>query len=357
MSSIWGEKIKISVFGESHGKAVGVVIDGLPPGIEIDTDKISAEMGRRKPGRDRYSTPRNESDDVEIISGIFNGHTTGTPLCGIIKNMDIRSKDYDAMKKFMRPGHADYTGHIRYKGFADYRGGGHFSGRLTAPIVFAGAIAYQYLQKKGITIGTHILKIGSINDEPLNPAKVSKDLLNKFRDMRFPVISTEIEEKIKDEIENARKDLDSAGGILETAAVNVPAGLGSPMFCSVESRLSGFVFSIPAVKGIEFGSGFKFAEMRGSKANDQFTADGSTVKTVTNHSGGINGGITNGMPVVFRTVIRPTPSIGKPQQALDISKMESTELKIQGRHDPCIAVRAVPVLDAAAALVFMDLLL
>ncbi|HEY8500835.1 MAG TPA: chorismate synthase [Clostridia bacterium] len=357
MSSIWGEKIKISVFGESHGKAVGVVIDGLPPGMEIDLDKIRAETERRRPGQDRYSTPRNESDDVEIISGLFNGHTTGTPLCGIIWNRDIKSKDYDAIKNIMRPGHADYTGRIRYGGFADYRGGGHFSGRLTAPLVFAGAIAYQYLQKKGITIGTHILKAGRIDDEPFNPAEVSKDLLDKLRSMRFPVISQGIEEKIKKEIDNARNSLDSVGGILETAVANVPAGLGSPMFCSVESKLSAFVFSIPAVKGIEFGSGFRFAEMRGSEANDQFAADGSIVKTLTNHTGGINGGITNGMPVVFRTVIRPTPSIGKPQQALDISKMESTELKIEGRHDPCIAVRAVPVLDAAAALVFTDLIL
>ncbi|NLG87806.1 MAG: chorismate synthase [Clostridiaceae bacterium] len=357
MSSIWGEKIKISVFGESHGKAVGVVIDGLPPGIEIDIDRIRAEMERRRPGRDRYSTPRSESDDVEIISGIFNGYTTGTPLCGIIGNVDVKSRDYDAIKNLMRPGHADYTGYIRHGGFADYRGGGHFSGRLTAPVVFAGAIAYQYLRKKGITIGTHILKIGSIEDEPLNAADVPADMLDKFRSMRFPVISPGIEEKIKEEIENARNDLDSVGGILETAVVNVPAGLGSPIFNSVESKISAFVFSIPAVKGLEFGSGFKFAEMRGSEANDQFTADNSIVKTVTNHTGGINGGITNGMPVVFRTVFRPTPSIGKPQQALDISKMESTELKIEGRHDPCIAVRAVPVLDAAAAIVFMDLLL
>jgi len=357
MSSIWGEKLRISVFGESHGKAVGVVIDGLPPGIEINSDKIRAEMERRRPGRDCYSTPRNESDDVEIISGIFNGYTTGTPLCGIILNKDIKSKYYDAMKNLMRPGHADYTGHIRYGGFADYRGGGHFSGRLTAPVVFAGAIAYQYLQKKGITIGTHILKIGGIEDKPLDPADIPADMLDKFRNTRFPVISLGIEEKIKEEIDNTRNDHDSVGGILETAVVNVPAGLGSPMFYSVESKLSAFIFSIPAVKGIEFGSGFKFAEMRGSEANDQFTANGNTVKTATNHTGGINGGITNGMPVVFRTVIRPTPSIGKPQQALDISKMENTEIKIQGRHDPCIAVRAVPVLDAAAAIVFMDLLL
>lgn len=358
MSSIWrGEKIKLSVFGESHGKAVGVVIDGLPSGIRIDSDKMRTEMERRKPGQDRFTTPRNEADDVEIISGVFNGHTTGTPLCGIIRNTDVKSKDYELMKNIMRPGHADYTGHIRYGGFADYRGGGHFSGRLTAPLVFAGAIAYQYLQKKGITIGTHILKIGDIDDEPLNLVQVQEDMLDKFRGMRFPVISPGIEEKMKEKIDKARKNLDSVGGVLETAVLGVPAGLGSPMFCSVESKLSAFVFSIPAVKGIEFGSGFNFAGMSGTEANDRFIVKDNAVKTVTNHTGGINGGITNGMPVVFRTVFRPTPSIGKPQQALDISKMEITGLKIQGRHDPCIAVRAVPVVDAAAALVFMDLLL
>lgn len=363
MSSIWGENIQISVFGESHGTAIGVVIDGLPSGIKLDTGKIHEEMERRRPGQDIYSTPRVEGDAVEIVSGFFNGYTTGTPLCGIIRNTDKRSKDYQDLKDIMRPGHADYTGRIRYDGFNDYRGGGHFSGRLTAPIVFAGAIASQFLSMKGITIGTHLLRIGSVEDERLDPVKPSVDQLEAFRKMRFPVIRKELAEKMKKEIDDARMDRDSVGGMLETAIVNLPAGLGSPMFQSVESRIASFVFSIPATKGIEFGAGFGFTGMRGSEANDNYSASEQGTDTAhnkltkTNHTGGINGGITNGMPVVFRTAFRPTPSISKPQQALDMRTQQAIEYSIQGRHDPCVAVRAVPVMDAVAALVVMDLLL
>lgn len=356
MSSIWGENLRISVFGESHGAAIGVVIDGLPPGLRLDADKIHEEMGRRKPGQDIYSTPRVEGDSVEIVSGFFNGFTTGTPLCGIIRNTDKRSKDYSDLKDIMRPGHADYTGRIRYDGFNDYRGGGHFSGRLTAPIVFAGAIAAQYLSSRDITIGTHLLRIGSIEDDRLDPVNVSAKQLEAFRKMRFPVIRQELAEKMKKEIDDARMDRDSVGGLLETAILNLPAGLGSPMFQSMESRIAAFVFSIPATKGIEFGTGFGFASMRGSEANDNFSDEPSRL-TQTNHTGGINGGITNGMPVIFRTAFRPTPSISKPQQALDMRTQKATEYCIHGRHDPCVAVRAVPVMDAVAALVVMDLLL
>lgn len=357
MSSIWGENIQISVFGESHGAAIGVVIDGLPSGIKLDTGKIHEEMERRRPGQDIYSTPRVEGDAVEIVSGFFNGYTTGTPLCGIIRNTDKRSKDYTDLKDIMRPGHADYTGKIRYDGFNDYRGGGHFSGRLTAPIVFAGAIAAQFLSMKGITIGTHLLRIGSIEDDRLDPVNPSTDLLEAFKKMRFPVIRKELVERMKKEIDDARMDRDSVGGMLETAIVNLPAGLGSPMFQSVESRIASFIFSIPATKGIEFGAGFGFAAMRGSEANDNYSTAQSSRLTQTNHTGGINGGITNGMPVVFRTAFRPTPSISRPQQALDMRTHQATEYSIQGRHDPCVAVRAVPVIDAVAALVVMDLLL
>lgn len=409
MSSIWGEQIKISVFGESHGTAIGLVIDGLPPGIPLDMEKIFQEMDRRKPGQDIYSTPRKEGDAVEIVSGFFNGYTTGTPLCGIIRNTDKRSKDYEVLKDIMRPSHADYTGKIRYKGFNDYRGGGHFSGRLTAPMVFAGAIANQYLEQRGITIGTHLLQIGNVTDQRMDPVNITKEQLKKFRSMRFPVFNKEIAEKVKAEIDGARMDQDSVGGMLETAIINLPAGLGSPMFQSVESRLAAIVFSIPATKGIEFGSGFEFAAMRGSKANDPFekgeadlggkdrevssnsngfdhhTNSNEHCKTLnseesghhsnsnepnkptnnsepfrlttTNHTGGINGGITNGMPVLFRTAFRPTASISKMQQALDFTTMQVKEHRVHGRHDPCIAVRAVPVIDAAAALVVMDLML
>lgn len=441
MSSIWGENIRISVFGESHGAAIGVVIDGLPPGIKLDTAKIYEEMERRRPGQDIYSTPRKEGDAVEIVSGFFNGHTTGTPLCGIIRNTDKRSSDYEELKNMMRPGHADYTGRIRYNGFNDYRGGGHFSGRLTAPVVFAGAIAAQYLEQRGITIGTHLLRIGNVEDNRIDPVNIGAEQLKAFRSMRFPTIRPEAAQEMMKEINDARMDQDSVGGVLETAIINLPAGLGSPMFDSVESRLAAFVFAIPATKGIEFGAGFDFGRMRGSEANDNFheprepwghepwgqvpwfnyepreeaqvsrllgnepligvkdpegqipcynvnepqtgvqrlesheqeTKAGDRVSwpnkqrkgeqvpvfcpTATNNTGGINGGITNGMPVIFRTVFRPTPSISKPQQALDIRTMEAREYSIHGRHDPCIAVRAVPVLDAVAALVVMDLLL
>lgn len=361
MSSVWGNHIRISVFGESHGQCIGIVIDGLPPGIKLDLRKINAEMARRRPGQDIYSTQRKEADLVEIVSGFFNGYTTGAPLCGIIKNSDKRSVDYEDIKDIMRPGHADYTAYVRYSGFADYRGGGHFSGRLTAPVVFAGAVANQYLEQKGITIGTHLLRIGKIQDKPVDPVNITSHQLLQFRNMRFPVFSQETAEKMKEEINNARMDCDSVGGILETVVLNIPAGLGSPMFESVESRISSLVFSIPAVKGIEFGSGFELATMRGSEANDPFCIseeNGRKIpRTRTNHAGGINGGITNGMPVIFRTCIKPTSTISKPQCTINIKTMEETEHVFKGRHDPCIAVRAVPVMDAAAALVVLDLLL
>ncbi|NLX78133.1 MAG: chorismate synthase [Clostridiaceae bacterium] len=361
MSSVWGEHVKISVFGESHGQCIGVVVDGLPAGIRLDPGKINAEMARRRPGQDIYTTQRREADKVEIVSGFFNGYTTGAPLCGIIRNTDKRSADYDDIKNIMRPSHADYTGFIRYKGFADYRGGGHFSGRLTAPVVFAGAVANQYLEQKGITIGTHLLRIGKVQDQSIDPVGISKEQLLDFRNMHFPVFSEETAEKMKEEINNARMDCDSVGGILETVILNLPAGLGSPMFKSVESRISSIVFSIPAVKGIEFGSGFSLASMLGSEANDEFyiaeEGNEKIPRTRTNHSGGINGGITNGMPVIFRTCIKPTSTISKPQRTINISTMEETEHVFKGRHDPCIAVRAVPVIDAVSALAVMDLLL
>ncbi|HZK26990.1 MAG TPA: chorismate synthase [Thermoclostridium sp.] len=384
MSSTWGENLKMSIFGESHGTAIGVVIDGLPAGIALDIRKIDAEMQRRRPGQSIYTTQRNETDRVEIVSGFFNGFTTGTPLCGIIKNKDKRSNDYDDIKNIMRPGHADYTGFVRYNGFSDYRGGGHFSGRLTAPIVFAGAIANQYLEQRGIVIGTHLLQIGNIQDKPMDAVNITAGQLQLFRNMSFPVVCDGVQDKMKEEINAARMDRDSVGGILETGIINLPAGIGTPMFDSVESKLSAFIFSIPGVKGIEFGTGFKLASMRGSEANDEFyisrekaedsnkdtsclnvnrketpnnTLEKNIPMTKTNHSGGINGGITNGMPVLFRTCIKPTSTISKPQHTVNIATMDETEHTFKGRHDPCIAVRAVPVINAAATLVIMDLLL
>ncbi|MCG8481764.1 MAG: chorismate synthase [Clostridia bacterium] len=355
MSSIWGNNIQISLFGESHGKAIGAVIHGLPPGIALDFDAIDLEMKRRAPGKSPTSTPRKEKDAYEIVSGFFNGKTTGTPLCCFIANKDTRSKDYEKTALTIRPGHADYTGYIKYKGFNDYRGGGHFSGRLTAPLVFAGAIAKQILKQKNIAVGSHIYQIGSIKDTPFeNPtAEMFQALSNK----KICVLDDKAGNKMEKIVLEAKEQLDSLGGIIETAIINIPAGMGSPFFDSIESRLSSMMFSIPAVKGIEFGQGFNFAHMKGSEANDAYTIHESQIQTETNHNGGILGGISNGMPIVFRTVFKPTPSISQKQKTVNLKLNEAAELVIQGRHDPCIVFRAVAVTEAAAALVILDLLL
>lgn len=316
MGNIWGKKISLSIFGESHGEGIGIVIDGLPSGIELDLDEIQKEMDRRKPGNSPTATARKEADSVKILSGFFEGKTTGTPLCGVISNTDIKSKDYN--KNLMRPGHADFTGFVKYNGFNDYRGGGHFSGRLTAPLVFAGGIAKQILNQKGIVIKA----------EP----HISKDILE------------------------AKNNLDSVGGTISCCIEGVKAGLGDPFFDSIESTISSIMFSIPAVKGIEFGAGFKFADMYGSEANDEIYIDNSEVRTYTNNNGGINGGITNGMPIIFNLVIKPTPSIGKTQKTVDMEKRENTEIEVKGRHDPCIVERAVPVVEACTALAILEVI-
>ena len=350
----WGEKIKLSIFGESHGQVIGVVIDGLPGGFELDLEEIGREMQRRAPGRDSLSTPRSEADQVEIVSGFFEGRTTGTPLTGLIYNGNTRSKDYK--KDLIRPGHADYTGFMRYGESHDYRGGGHFSGRITAPLVFAGAVAKQLLKARGITVGAHIQKIGTIEDLSLNLTELSPDWLRSVSEKRFPVIDDAMGEQMQAYILEMRNHLDSVGGIVECAILGLPVGIGAPFFGSVESRLAGILFSVPAVKGVEFGAGFRFAEMTGKTANDEFYAEDGQVRTYTNNNAGINGGITNGMPVVFRTVIKPTPSIAQKQRTVDLSKMENAEIEVHGRHDPCIVHRAVPVIEAAAALTAYDLL-
>lgn len=357
MGSIWGENLKISLFGESHGQAVGVVLDGFPPGITLDLAKISLEMGRRRPSTGAYSTKRKEADEVELLSGLYNGRTTGAPICGLIRNTDARSGDYEEMSRLMRPGHADYTGYIRYKGFNDIRGGGHFSARLTAPIVFAGAIAQQYLDTVGVTIGSHIYRIHDVCDAGFDLADVTKEQLLRLREMEIPVNNAAAAQEYNKEIMDAHSNGDSVGGIVEAAAINLPAGLGSPIFGNVESRLSSFLFSIPAVKGVEFGAGFSIACMKGSKANDSFYSDHGRILTRTNNNGGINGGITNGMPLVFRVALKPTPSIAMEQDTIDINKMENARLKIKGRHDACIVPRAVPVVEAACAIVLCDLYL
>jgi len=353
---MWGNNIKLSLFGESHGKGIGVVLDGLPSGFELDFDLINKQMQRRAPGKNDTSTPRKEKDAFEIISGLFHGKTTGTPLCCLIRNMDTRSEDYEKVHHIIRPGHADYTGTIKYKGFNDFRGGGHFSGRLTAPLVFAGSIAMQILIKREIYIGSHIMNIAGISDRPYDHTSLNKEVFQSLSRKEISTLDDHIGLKMKEAIIHAKSLKDSVGGIIETAILNTPAGLGDPFFDSVESKLSSMMFSIPAVKGIEFGSGFNLAQMKGSESNDAFMLSHGKVSTLTNHNGGILGGITNGMPIVFKTVIKPTPSIGKVQKSIDLTTMNETEIEISGRHDPCIVLRALPVMEAAASLVILDIL-
>ena len=356
MSGMWGSKIKLSIFGESHGNAIGITIDGLPAGFSIDMDKIMMEMARRAPGKSSLSTPRKESDIPEILSGYFEGKTTGTPLCAIIRNSNTKSKDYSKLKDVMRPGHADYTGAVRYKGFNDYRGGGHFSGRITAPLVFAGAICKQILEVKGIIVSAHINSIGKIKDCSFLESDISDELLNSFKEKELPLINTKLEDEMRQEILRARSSGDSIGGTIECAILGVSPGIGDPFFDSVESTLAHLMFSVPAVKGIEFGKGFDISKMRGSEANDEYYLENGNIKTKTNNNGGILGGITNGMPIIFNVAIKPTASIFKEQKAFNIITMEETTLCIEGRHDPCIVQRALPVIEAVAAIGITELM-
>lgn len=357
MSGIWGNNIKLSIFGESHGVAIGITIDGLPSGLELDLDSINREMARRRPGKSELSTPRNEKDIFEILSGYFNGKTTGTPLCAIIRNSDTRSKDYTEIKDKIRPGHADFTANVKYGGHEDYRGGGHFSGRITAPLVFAGAIAKQILEDKGIFIGSHIKSIGNIEDDYFNPVDIKVKDLKSLKEKFFPVLDEEKGKLMKERILLAKEDEDSVGGVVECSILNIPTGVGSPFFNSIESVLSGLLFSVPAVKGVEFGSGFEIAKMNGSEANDEYYIDeNKNIKTYSNNNGGILGGLSNGMPIIFRTAFKPTASIGKAQRTVDIEKNKNIELEIKGRHDPCIVPRAFVVVEAVAAIAVLDLI-
>ncbi|MFL0196670.1 chorismate synthase [Clostridium sp. WILCCON 0269] len=358
MSGVWGNKIKLSIFGESHGKAIGVVIDGLKPGIEIDLEYIKNEMRRRAPGSSPLSTPRKELDEFEILSGYFNGKTTGTPLSAIILNKNTHSKDYEKTASLLRPGHADFTGRVKYSGFNDYRGGGHFSGRLTAPLVFAGSICKKILEDKGILIGSHIKSIGTVEDgSSFDLVSVNKDSLKMLSNSRFPVLDDTCGKKMEESILKVKEQGDSIGGVIETAIINLSAGIGDPFFDSVESNISHLLFSVPAVKGVEFGQGFNITTMKGSEANDEYyISETNMIKTYTNNNGGILGGITNGMPVIFRTAIKPTPSISKTQKTVDIEKTQNTSLEIKGRHDPCIVPRAVPVVEAVAAIGILNLM-
>lgn len=357
MSSAWGKNIEISIFGESHGNGIGVVINGLPAGEDIDMDELLAQMARRAPGNDKASTPRKESDIPEILSGMLNNKTTGAPLCAVIRNTNTRSQDYGNLLSSPRPSHADYTGHVRYNGFNDLRGGGHFSGRLTAPIVFAGSVARQILARRGVKIGSHIASVGTVEDKRFNPTDIPDELLDSLIKKRFAVIDETTEAPMRELIESCRMSRDSVGGVVECAITGVPVGIGSPMFGGVENIISSIVFGVPAVKGIEFGSGFDGSKHKGSENNDSFVYENDTVKTATNNHGGILGGITSGMPIIFRAAIKPTASISQKQNTVDIEKHENTEIEIKGRHDPCIVVRAVPVIESAAAIAMLELMM
>lgn len=355
MGATWGNKIKVSIFGESHGRAVGINIDGLPSGFILDEEKILFEMARRAPGKNNLSTARKEPDMPEILSGYFNGRTTGTPLSAVIYNQDTRSKDYDKTKDYLRPGHADYSGMIKYDGYNDYRGGGHFSGRLTAPLVFAGAICKQILESKGIKIVSHISSIKEIKDEDFNSLNFNEDIEN-LKNEEIPLNNKGLEDKIRHEILQAKYNGDSVGGVIECMVYGLKAGVGDPFFDSVESTLAHLMFSVPAVKGIEFGLGFKMTEIFGSEANDEYYLDNENIKTRRNNNGGVLGGITNGMPVTFKVAIKPTASIAKIQNTVDINKKEEVSFRVEGRHDPCIVLRAIPVIEAVTAIGILNLI-
>lgn len=356
MSSEFGNILRVSVFGQSHGKAIGVNIDGLPAGEPIDLEELNAFLDRRKPGKSPLSTARKESDTPVFLSGLENGVTCGFPLCAVIENSDQHSSDYSELADKPRPSHADYTARVKWGGHADMRGGGHFSGRLTAPLCIAGGIAKQILARRGIFVGAHLAAVGTVDDAPF-PLHPTAELFDAIAAKPFPVVDDGAGDRMQALILEARQDLDSVGGIIECAAIGLPAGLGDPMFGGVENRLAAALFGIPAVKGVEFGLGFGSSRLRGSENNDPFTVENGTVVTASNRAGGILGGITTGMPVTLRTAIKPTPSISRPQQTVRLSAMESAELVIRGRHDPCIAHRAVPVVEAVTATVLLDLLL
>lgn len=349
MSSSYGENIRLTIFGQSHSKAIGMTLEGIPAGESIDLDELNAFMKRRAPGQNELSTPRREGDVPEFISGMVGNISCGTPITAIIHNKDTRSGDYEELKVLPRPGHADYTAQIKYNGFQDYAGGGHFSGRMTAPLCIAGAICKQLLAKEGIRIISRIRSIGDITDD--------LPLTEDISDKAFCTVSDSAGEKMKKLILDAKNDLDSVGGTIQCKAIGVSAGLGDPMFDGIENKIASIAFAIPAVKGIEFGIGFESARLKGSENNDEFVIKDGEVKTVTNNCGGILGGITNGMPVDFTVAIKPTPSIARMQNTVNLETNENAKLSIKGRHDPCIVTRALPCVESACAIALYDALL
>lgn len=351
-----GDKFKVTVFGQSHSAEIGATIEGLPVGFCPDVERVYAFMERRAPGRDRFSTKRKEADIPEIVSGLVDGKACGSPLTAVIKNSDQRSGDYENLKLVPRPGHADYTAYVKYDGNNDIRGGGQFSGRMTAPLCFAGALALQILEEKGINIGAHIESIYNVKDDRFMPCDVNKESLDAIKAKDFPVINDFVRIKMEAEIDRARVNGDSVGGVIECAITGMPVGVGGPLFGGIEGEMSKNIFAVPAVKGIEFGAGFSATGMFGSENNDEFYYDGDKVKTKTNNSGGILGGISNGMPIIFRVAIKPTPSISKEQKSINLKTKESENLVVKGRHDPCIVKRAVPVIEAVAAITILNMM-
>ncbi len=357
MSSIYHGHLTVSIFGQSHAPAIGVTVDGLPAGEAVDLAELQTFLARRAPGTGPWSTTRKEADQPEILSGLDRGRTCGAPLAAIIRNTNTRSKDYENLRDIPRPGHADYTAQVKYGGFQDVAGGGHFSGRLTAPLCIAGGICKQLLARQGIYVGAHIAAIGEIADEKYDPVELTKEQLLAPGAKVFPVIDDAAGQTMQEAIAAAKAELDSLGGVVQCGVIGLPVGLGDPMLDGMENRIARLVFAVPAVKGVEFGLGFAAAALRGSQNNDPFYMDGDQVKTRTNHAGGILGGITNGMPLLFQAAVKPTPSIARPQESVCLSRRENAILTIHGRHDPCIVPRAVPCLEAAAAIAVYDALL
>ena len=356
MSTTFGKNLKITIYGGSHDEKIGIIAEGMPKGIGFDTEALHRFMQRRAPGQNKYSTTRKEPDLPVFLSGVDNSVTNGDTLHAVIYNQNQRSSDYTNTEFVPRPSHADFAARMKYGDSVDLRGGGHFSGRLTAPMCIVGGICLQYLASREIYVGAHLYSVADVLDTPFDPVELDRETLLISSKSDFPTLDKEAGERMKDAIEAARLDGDSVGGVVECGVIGLPAGLGEHMFDGVENRISGIVFGIPAVKGIEFGAGFESTRLRGSQNNDAYYTDGKKIFTKTNNAGGILGGMTSGMPVIFRAAMKPTPSIFKEQDSVDMTSMINKKLTIKGRHDPCVAVRAVPVFEAATAIAVADLL-
>lgn len=352
MSSMLGKNLQISIFGESHGECVGVTVHGMPSGFEINEEYINRYLSRRATGKDSTVSSRTENDTVKYVSGVYNGKTTGAPLTMIIENSDCHSKDYKDMERLARPSHADYTGNVRYNGFNDIRGGGHFSGRLTTAMVMAGALCLSYLESLGIYVCGNVIQIGNVRGETFDDNTLNKVTFESMKARALPTFSNE--KAMLKEINNARMNLDSVGGYVECAVIGMPVGIGSPIFEGLENNISKAIFGVPAVKGIEFG---QECELRGSVYNDKLYIDNGDIKTLTNHDGGINGGISNGMPIIFKVKMKPTPSIAREQATVDFKTKTAETIAVKGRHDPCVVVRAVPCIECMTGIAVLDSIL